>query len=148
MHALTRLTDLRLCAHPFGRATLHVTSKQFADCLAHMPQLTRLQLHVLTLLDSLGFLASGPVTHSLQLLQLTFFHPPLPVSELTHLQALTSLTRLTVHSIFDQPIDEQTVRLYTPPSALLPSLRHFSHHWPPPEEEEEEEAPAANLANE
>jgi hypothetical protein len=44
-----------------------------------------------------------------------------------------------LHSLFDCPLDEYIVRLYTPPSLLLPALRSFEYKSEEVEEVEEVE---------
>jgi hypothetical protein len=72
-------------------------------------------------------------------LELEDVYPLLPVRELEHVHALTVLNRLKLHSVFDRPLDEYIVRLYTPPSLLLPVLRNFEYKSGEVEEEDEEE---------
>jgi hypothetical protein len=129
LHSLVRLTMLRL--EMLGSRSTPLTSDHLAACLRHMPLLTCLHLSYVRGLDSLRFLSSCPIPHSLKELELSHARPQLPLSELTHVHALTSLTKLTLESVFDKPLDVPTVRLYTPPSSLLPSLRHFAHAWQP-----------------
>jgi hypothetical protein len=136
LHALTKLTDLRMGAFflssgedPDSRVQL--TAANLAACLPHMPLLTRLELSSATSLDSLRFLSCGPILPSLQRLELRDFARRLPLSELVHVHALSSLTSLTLEDVFDAPLDEETKALFMPPSALLPRLRHFVHKWKP-----------------
>jgi hypothetical protein len=130
LHSLTGLTELGLggkvreeMPHHF-----HFTSNHLAACLPHMPLLTKLLLMGASALNSLRFLSSGPITQSLQELDLGSFTVRLPPSELTHVHALSSLTKLTLRSVFDPPPDESTLALYAPPSRLMPSLQSFWHH--------------------
>jgi len=92
-----------------------------------MPLLTCLHLSGMASLDSLRFLSSGPITHSLKKLQLSQFAPRLPLVELQQVRALSSLTEFRLYSVFDRPLDDDTVSLYTPPSRLMPSLVEFEH---------------------
>jgi hypothetical protein len=141
LHSLTGLTKLRLVGN-LNDEEFGFTSEQMTACLAHMPLLTCLHLLDTAGLDSLRFLSSGPITRSLKELELVDFYPQLPVLELEHVHALSMLNRLKLHSLFDCPLDEYIVRLCTPPSRLLPSLRHFDHRWEDSgssDEEEEEE---------
>jgi hypothetical protein len=140
LHSLTQMTDLSLdgnghdtAAHPF-----RFTSGQLAECLPHMPQLTKLHLFHPAALDSLRFLSSSAVPLSRSLMELTLcdFHPPLPLTELRHVDALSSLTNLTLTRVFDRPLDEPTLALYKPPSAVLPALCLFEHAWRPLYKEE------------
>jgi hypothetical protein len=125
LHSLVGLTELRL--YGGGTFPLPFTSAQLAACLPHMPLLTHLYLLNYLSLDSLRFLSSGPITHSLKELSLILYQVQLPLSELAHVHALSSLTKLTLWSVFDPPPDESTVALYTPPSRLMPSLQSFWH---------------------
>jgi hypothetical protein len=110
---------------------IQLTAANLAACLPHMPLLTRLELSSATSLDSFRFLSCGPIIHSLQRLELRDFARRLQLSELVHVHALSSLTSLTLEDVFDAPLDEETKALFTPPSALLPRLRHFVHKWKP-----------------
>jgi hypothetical protein len=69
-------------------------------------------------LDSLRFLSSGPITRSLKKLTLSYFRSTLPLRELAHVHALSSLTELMLFSVFDRPLDE-----YTCPSEHTPHSR-------------------------
>jgi hypothetical protein len=130
-HSLTRLEELRLdgSGDPDGEFAFRFTSEQLADCFAHMPLLSCLVLKGATAVRSLRFLSSGPITRSLKELELRYFQPRLPLSELEYVQTLSSLVNLTLHSAFDRALDAPSLRQYTPPSALFPSLRHFRHFW-------------------
>jgi hypothetical protein len=90
-----------------------------------MPLLTSLHLSGAVMLDSLRVLSSGSLAKSLKKLSLTFMKLRLPLSELVHVNALSALTSLTLRAVFDCPLDEATLRLFTPPSSVLPDLRHF-----------------------
>jgi hypothetical protein len=129
LYSLVQLTTLRL--EMLGSLSTPLTSDHLAACLLHMPLLSHLRLSHVAGLDSLRFLSSGPITHSLKELELLHARPQLPLPELAHVHVLTALTRLRLESVFDAPLDEPTARLYTPPSSLLPSLRHFAHAWRP-----------------
>jgi hypothetical protein len=63
----------------------------------------------------------------LQQLRLYHFERRIPLSELVHVHALSSLTSLTIEDVFDAPMDEETKALFTP----LPRLRQFVHEWEP-----------------
>jgi hypothetical protein len=130
LHSLVGLTELSFFGPPHGYATipLRITSDHLAACLPHMPLLTCLHLSGAAALGSLRFLSSGPITHLLKKLQLSRFEPRLPLRELHHVHAVSSLTELHLFSVFDRPLDDSSAPLYTPPSRLLPSLRHFTHH--------------------
>jgi hypothetical protein len=104
-----------------------------------MPLLTRLRLTDASGLDSLRFLSSGPITRSLKVLQLSCFDPPLPLRELLHVHALSSLTDLSLVSVFDRPLDDHALPLYTPPSLLMPSLRQFLFDHGDDDEEDDED---------
>jgi hypothetical protein len=43
--------------------------------------------------------------------------------------------------VFDRPLDEPTLALYKPPSAVLPALRVFEHAWRPMYKEEKKAEP-------
>jgi hypothetical protein len=129
LHSLVRLTMLRV--EMLGSRSTPLTSDHLAACLRHMPLLTNLHLSYVRGLDSLRFLSDGPITHSLKELDLSYARPQLPLAELAHIHVLTALTKLRLESVFDEPLAEPTARLYTPPSPLLPSLRHFAHAWQP-----------------
>jgi hypothetical protein len=134
LHALTALSSLIIVGNSRHDAVhrMRLTSDHLAACLPHMPLLHTLCLwDAAAALDSLRFLSSGPITRSLQKLVLVDFSPRLPLSELSHVHALSSLRELTLLSVFDRPLDEETQRLYKPPSTLLPSLSCFSHKWRP-----------------
>jgi hypothetical protein len=140
MHSLTSLTELQLDSSFDGdRFPLRYTSAYFAACLPHMPLLSNLQLFHATALDSLRFLSSGPITSSLKELRLGYFDPRLPLSELRHVHALSSLTKLSLCYVFDRPLDEYTQSLYTPPSPLLPALREFEYEFEASDYEEDGE---------
>jgi hypothetical protein len=132
-HALTKLTDLRIDGS--NRWPVFFTTEQLAAALAHMPQLNSLQLRGPLALDSLRFLSAGPTPRSLKELELARVYP-LPLSELSHVHALSALTKLTLEYVFDAPLDES---LYTPPSALMPTLQRFHHAWESDEWESDEE---------
>jgi hypothetical protein len=125
LHAHVELTELSLLGS--GEFPLRITSTHLAACLPLMPLLTHLELLFPTALDSLRFLSSGPITHSLTVLRLCQFSSPLPLSELHHVHELSSLTDLWLFSVFDRPLDTLAEALYKPPSPLLPSLRTFRH---------------------
>jgi hypothetical protein len=126
LHALVNLTKLSLYGSAiFGHFALRYTTDHLAACLPHMPLLTTLYLANPQALDSLRFLSAGPITRSLRKLALSHFRSPLPLRELAHVHALSSLTELMLFSVFDRPLDEYTRSLYTPPSLLLPSLLKF-----------------------
>jgi hypothetical protein len=127
LQSLVGLADLRL--YGAGRFPLRFTSDHLAACLPHLPLLTSLQLSYATALGSLRFLASGPITRSLKMLDLDHFNPRLPLPELLHVHALSVLSSLTLRLVFDRPLDDHALPLYTPPSSLIPSLRHFVHEW-------------------
>jgi hypothetical protein len=129
LQSLVGLTELRLCG--VGRFPLHFTSAHLAACLPHMPLLTSLHLSEATSLSSLRFLTSGPITRSLTNLVLAYFAMRLPIDELSHVAALSSLVQLTLLSVFDVPLGSATAALYKPPSSLLPCLRRFLHDWKP-----------------
>jgi hypothetical protein len=137
LHSLTALTTLRILGNSRYDVVhrMRLTSDHLAACLSHMPLLTSLYLwDAAAALNSLRFLSSGPITRSLQKLVLVEFSPRLPLAELSHVHALSSLRELTLFSAFDRPLDEETQRLYKPPpSMLLPSLNCFSHEWDPPQ---------------
>jgi hypothetical protein len=145
LHSLVGLLELHLILG--GRFPLPITADHLTTCLPHMPRLTGLQLSYPTALDSLRFLSSGPITHSLKKLQLSRYEPRLPLHELRHVHELSALTELCLWSVFDRALDEYTQSLYTPPSRLMPSLLEFVHSWEAQteageesdEEEEEEE---------
>jgi hypothetical protein len=122
LHSLTGLTELSLIGE-----SLRFTPTHLLACLTHMPLLTSLQLSQMTALDSLCFLSTGPITYSLIKLTFIGFDPPLRLAELVHVNALTGLRTLRLLSVFDRPMDEQSVKLYTPPSSLLLSLCDFEH---------------------
>jgi hypothetical protein len=129
MHSLHSLVGLtRLCiigpAPNHAHFPLHITTDHLAACLLHMPLLTYLSLSGASPVDSLRFLSTGPITRSLKQLELDNFHPCLPLGELLHVHALSSLTKLTLRRVFDRPLDE---RVYTPPSSLLPALQQFEY---------------------
>jgi hypothetical protein len=123
LHALVGLSELRLLGG--GDCPLRFTADQLAACLPHMPLLTSLHLSHAKALGSLHFLSSGPVTRSLQKLELVEIHPRLPLSELEHLHALSVLDRLKFDSVFDSPLDEATLQRYRPPCLLMPALVQF-----------------------
>jgi hypothetical protein len=126
LHALVRLTDLRVLHHGglySGDHPLCITSEHLVAALAHMPQLTRLDLRQVAL-DSLRFLSSGPTTRSLQQLNLIDAKPRLPLSELVHVHALSSLTKLRVVSSFDEPLDK-SLYMSRRSKLLMPSLVSF-----------------------
>jgi hypothetical protein len=109
------------------------TSAHLAACLPHMPQLTSLELSDAAL-DSFSFLSSGPITRSLKSFVVISLESRLPLSELAHVHALSSLLTLILLSPFDRRLDEHTERLYHPPSVLMPSLGHFFLQWEPVKE--------------
>jgi hypothetical protein len=125
LHSLTKLTDLALYAG--GQFPLRFTADHLTVCFAHMPLLTSLHLWNASALESLRFLSSSSITCSLKELALLFFEPRLPSSELAHIHALSALTELTLHEVFDPPLDEPTLQLHTPPSRLLPALQRFQY---------------------
>jgi hypothetical protein len=132
LHSLSGLTALLLYGDARGavRRVLRYTAAHLAACLPHMPLLTRLEIVDPTAVDSLHFLSSGPITRSLQSLELWDFNPRLSQRELLHVHALSSLSSLRLMSVFDRPLDDYSLLLYTPPSSpLLPSLLHFEHNW-------------------
>jgi hypothetical protein len=129
LHSLTRLTDLRISEN--DRFPLDLTAAHLSACLPHMPLLTILSLSNATALDSLRFLSTGPITRSLQTLALYHCSQRLPLRELAHVHALSSLIQLTLVCSFDRPLDEQTKLLYTPPSVRMPALRDFYYIWSP-----------------
>jgi hypothetical protein len=133
LHSLKGLTELGLYGEPTHQSaqSLRITSDHLVACLAHMPLLTSLHLSGAASLDSLRFLSSGPITHSLKKLQLSRFEPRLPLRELHHVHELSSLTELRLYSVFDRPLDDYSEPLYTPPSRLMPSLVYFDHGWKP-----------------
>jgi len=104
-----------------------------------MPLLTSLRLTDVTAVDSLRFLSSGPITRSLKELVLWWFYPRLPLRELAHVHALSALTSLALKSVFRRSPESYTLRLYTPPSLLLPSLRQFEYDPSVDDEEEDDE---------
>jgi hypothetical protein len=112
-----------------------------------MPLLTKLLLFHPAALDSLRFLSSAvPLSRSLTELTLRDFHPSLPLTELRHVHALSSLTNLTLTRVLDRPLDEPTLALYEPPSAVLPALRVFEHAWRPLYKVETKKEPVKNDA--
>jgi hypothetical protein len=133
LHALTKLTDLRIDGS--NRWPVFFTTEQLTASFVHMPLLNSLQLRGPLALDSLRFLSAGPTPHSLKELELAQVYP-LPLSELSHVHALSALTKLTLEYVFDAPVD---VSLYTPPSAFMPTLQHFHHAWESDEWESDEE---------
>jgi hypothetical protein len=141
LHSLVGLTKLRIegNVHSESPFPFHFTSAHLAACLPHMPLLTNLHLTDASGLDTLRFLSSGPITRSLTELDLSFLNPPLPLRELLHVHALSSLTRLTLVSTFDRRLDDHAKPLYTPPSRLLPALRQFTYEHSSSDEEEEDE---------
>jgi hypothetical protein len=137
LHSLVGLTELSI--HGGGYCALAFTSAHLTTYLPHLPQLTSLHLSGATAVDSLRFLASGPITRSLKELELENFDPRLPLRELLHVHALSSLTKLIVSCMFDRPLDDHALPLYTPPSLLLPALREFEYEFEPSDYEEEGE---------
>jgi hypothetical protein len=123
LHSLTGLTDLGLS----GNHPPCITTADLAACLPRMPLLTSLHLSGVVILDSLRFLSSGPLAKSLKKLSLKFMKLRLPLSEQVHVHALSALTSLTLRAVCDSPLDEATLRLYTPPSSVLPELCHFEY---------------------
>jgi hypothetical protein len=100
-------------------------NRQIGEIVSGMPLLSSLQLTNLPQLSSLSFLLSSPtLAATLTDLQLCSCNS-IPVSELIHVHALRALRSLRLHSSFTQPLDVSTRALYTPPSALLPSLAEF-----------------------
>jgi hypothetical protein len=141
LHSLVGLTELQIegNVHSELQFPFLFTSAHLIACLPHMPLLTRLRLTDASGLDSLRFLSTGPVTRSLKELEICFLNPPLPLRELLHVHALSSLTRLTLMSTFDRPLDDHALPLYTPPSLLLPALREFSYEHSASDDDEEDE---------
>jgi hypothetical protein len=135
LHSLVGLTELNIRGG--GYCALGFTSAHLVACLPHLPQLTSLHLSGATAVDSLRFLASGPITRSLKELELENFDPRLPLRELLHVHALSSLTKLIVSCMFDRPLDDHAKPLYVPPSPLLPALREFEYEFEPSDYEEE-----------
>jgi hypothetical protein len=76
---------------------------------------------------SFSFLTSGPITSKLAELTLLHFQPPLPISELHHLRQLRSLERLQLHHVFERELTAEEAAPFTPPSHLMPALRHFTY---------------------
>jgi hypothetical protein len=147
--SLPQRTDLSLDGNGHGSAAFpfRFTSDHLADCLPHMPLLTKLHLFHPAALDSLRFLSSAvPLSHPLTDLSLCDFHPPLPLTELRHVAALSSLTNLALTRVFDRPLDEPTLALYKPPSAVLPALCLFEHAWRPMYKEDKKLGPLKNEA--
>jgi hypothetical protein len=149
--SLTGLTELRLYGNGYVERphTLRFTSARLAACLPHLPLLSSLHMLGTLGVDSLCFLSSGPITRSLTELKLAHFRPRLPLSrELEQIHALSSLSSLQLESVFDRRMDEQTLRLYTPPSLLLPALREFEYEFDPSDDEEEDEEEGEEEAEE
>jgi hypothetical protein len=125
LHSMAGLTGLSISGG--GKLPLRFTASHLVDCLPRMPLLTNLHLNGATALDSLRFLSSGPITHTLKELSLQWIRPPLPLSELVHVRALSVLSVLELDAVFEDRLDDATVRLYTPPSVLMPTLTRFVH---------------------
>jgi hypothetical protein len=132
LHSLAGLTALHLSGG--GDMPLQYTSDHFVACLPRLPLLSALSLTWASGMDSLRFLSSGPITRSLKHLSLQYFEKRLPLAELSHVHALSTLTNLTLCCVFDASLDES---LYTPPSSLMPSLHHFAHTWKPVGQEDD-----------
>ena len=104
---------------------LDLNSEQLEALLSSLPMLKHLSLRFMGSLTSLAFLASAP-----QLTHLTLVgcqSPSLSSRDLAHMHRLRSLTHLSIVSCFEHGLDDFTVALHSPPSALMPSLQHFTH---------------------
>ncbi len=109
----------------FGGCGFNYTSDQLASCLERMPRLQLLSLSDCTALHSLSFLYVGTLAATLTSLELNGDVRSIPLAELHKVHALQSLRslRLSLH-VFDAEFN-QFMRLYTPPSRILPTLQSF-----------------------
>jgi hypothetical protein len=93
-----------------------------------MPRLRELRLELKGPVESLSFLSAGTLPQSLTVLttDLSSCHQlSLRPSELTHVNALRQLRKLTMYQSLSSPLSAATRALYQPPSALLPALNQF-----------------------
>jgi len=106
----------------YGRKeVLVLSSAALSDSFGCMPLLLSLTIHGAQL-DSLAFLTTGELPHTLAELKLCNITPRLPPSELIHVLSLGALRSLELWSALSVPADEATVVALTPPSAALPKL--------------------------
>lgn len=112
------LTRLRLCGD--------LIVDELASMLSTLPVLRDLCLvDIQRDLASLSFLAvQSTLALSLQVLTLHSF-ARLPAAEIRLVDGLKALQRLTITSSFVEPLNDELLALYTPPSAILPALVDF-----------------------
>ncbi len=121
-HHCAQLTSLAVSLD--GSHRYLCTSEQMAEYLRGLPLLRSLHLADLSL-HSLSFLAAGLLPSTLTSLTLQSCIPHLPLSELDHIRSLQTLQLLSLHDVFDTPLESLLMQNCRLPSAVLPSLRQL-----------------------
>ncbi len=126
LQTCTQLTELTL----YGWGGFDFTSEQLASCLQRMPRLCSLVLLCCSnALRSLSFLAVGTLASTLTKLEICNGVKRIPLTELHRVHALQSLRTLRLDKqTFDADFNEFMLRLYTPPSRILPALQIFEYY--------------------
>ena len=124
-----QLTNLSLSTCPFSSA-------HFAALLPRLPLLKRLEIWSSVALESLSFLAvhmhaqpPPAFIHSLTCFELKMC-TRIPAADISMLNGLHALESLELDRSFDAPLDASVLRLYEPPSSLLPALESFEYQAP------------------
>ncbi len=93
-----------------------------AEYLRGLPLLRSLHLSDFSL-HSLSFLAAGLLPSTGTSLTLQSCIPHLPLPELNHMRSLQTLQSLSLHGVFDTPLDSLRMQDCRVLSAVLPLLR-------------------------
>ena len=137
LSSCTRLTSLTL--------TAPLQSSHMCALLPRLPWLRSVTLSGMNALDSLRCFSVGPITSRLTSLTLRRCeHAELELNELGHLHALRNLGTLEIFDSFNEPLTEDDIANYTPPSRFIKRLKNFRHYRSdgydtPPESDVEEE---------
>ena len=138
---LPQLTALRLEGYFFPADTV-LASLVLCSCITELnltsgftsadwsALFAKLPLRILTIrgrvIETLRFLAEGPITQSLEELSIQCI--VLPPAEISHLYALGRLRTLRLNWEVCSRLADATITSMSPPTALLPALTLF-HHW-------------------
>ena len=103
------------------------SSAQYSTLFAKLTRIKKLTLDSAARIESLQFLVSGPITHTLE--ELCMYKLFLPPSEVSHLYGLRRLRSLDSDCGFDPPLGDAAVDSLSPPTPLLPALTSSVHQW-------------------
>ena len=104
-----------------------LNSAQWTALFAKLTKLKKFELLRGGTMETLQCFAAGPTTESLE--ELIIRNLELPPPEVSHLYALRRLHALELECCFSTRLDDATIALLSPPSALLPALTKFTHTW-------------------